>query len=167
MKDKGFTILELTVSIFILIVGVVGSSNMIADLLTYTRFTADKATASYLTQEGMEITRNIRDSNWIQDEDWDTGLCGSSECQTGQTYSCYGDLGDDESLHCGSGGETIYENSGFYNHNSVGSATIFSRLIEVEKVSQEKIEVCTKTSWDTHKMEACTWLYNWHMPEES
>ncbi len=169
MKDKGFTILELIVGIFILVVGVVGSANIITDLLRYTRFTADKATASYLTQEGLEIARNIRDSNWIQDEDWDAGLCGSNNCEINHTYSCYGSIWDDESLTCGSGsnGEVIYENSGFYDHNSVGDATIFSRLVKIEKISQEKIEVCSKTSWDGHKMEACTWLYNWHVPEES
>src|SRR3989338_7885463 len=64
MKN-GFTIIELIISIFILSVAVVGIFSAFSMMAILTADVTDRLTATYLVQEGMEIIRNIRDTNWL------------------------------------------------------------------------------------------------------
>jgi len=64
-SNKGFTIIELVISIFILSIAVVGIFTAFWIVTILTSDSADRLTAIYLAQEGMEITRNIRDTNWL------------------------------------------------------------------------------------------------------
>ena len=63
--SKGFTIIELIIAIFVLSVAVVGIFSAFSIIVVLTSDTADRLTATYLAQEGMEIVRNIRDTNWL------------------------------------------------------------------------------------------------------
>jgi len=62
---KGFTIIELVISIFVLSIAVVGIFNALSVIIILTSDSSDRLTATYLAQEGMEIVRNIRDTNWL------------------------------------------------------------------------------------------------------
>ncbi len=62
---KGFTIIELVISIFVLAIAVVGIFSALSIIMILTADSADRFTATYLAQEGMEIVRNIRDTNWL------------------------------------------------------------------------------------------------------
>lgn len=72
--NKGFTVLEVTVAIFVLTVAVGGSFALIQKTLLGSALVQSKLTAAYLAQEGIELVRNIRDSNWLEDNFWDDGL---------------------------------------------------------------------------------------------
>ncbi len=65
MNSKGFTIIELVVSIFVLSIAVIGIFNALSVVMILTSDSSDRLTATYLSQEGMEIVRNIRDTNWL------------------------------------------------------------------------------------------------------
>ena len=82
-NNKGFTIIELIISIFILSVGLVGVFNALSVVTVLTAGSADRVTATYLAQEGMEIVRNIRDTNWLA---MDTCPRGGGEILTPQAY---------------------------------------------------------------------------------
>lgn len=62
---KGFTIIELVISIFVLSIAVVGIFNALSIIIILTSDSTDRLMATYLAQEGMEIVRNIRDTNWL------------------------------------------------------------------------------------------------------
>ena len=73
---QGFSLAEVVIVIFILAVVLVGVLNLISRTFTHTDFVATKLTASYLAQEGIELVRNLRDSNWVKGEPWDKGISG-------------------------------------------------------------------------------------------
>ena len=78
-KEKSFTILEVMMAIFVLTIAVGASYILIQQTLIAVSLTQSKLIASYLTQEGVENVRNIRDTNWINGSAWDTGISSNNE----------------------------------------------------------------------------------------
>lgn len=64
-SGAGFTIIELIISIFVLSIAVVGIFAAFSVMVILTSDASDRLTAAYLAQEGMEVIRNMRDSNWL------------------------------------------------------------------------------------------------------
>ena len=81
MNNKSFTLIEVTVAIFLLTVGTVGAFSLIQRTIVLSTIGAAQLQATYLAQEGIEIVRNIRDSNWLAGVDWGNNL--SSGVETG------------------------------------------------------------------------------------
>ncbi len=78
-KIDGFTLLETLVVIFIMVVVVVGVSSLLVQIIASISSSSLQLTASYLAQEGIEIVRNIRDSNYLEKRAgqpvlWDQGI---------------------------------------------------------------------------------------------
>lgn len=108
---KGFTILEMIVAIFLITVGIIGIFALITKTVSNSTVSRDEMTAAYLAQEGIEIVRNIRDSNYINGQGWDETLDVTddplSRCPNGykasyssQALDCYSEgdylqLGED------------------------------------------------------------------------
>lgn len=65
MKNKGFTILELMITIVVVSIGILGAYSVIQDIFSSTSKVSYSLTATYLAQEGIELVRNGRDTNWI------------------------------------------------------------------------------------------------------
>ncbi len=65
MINKSFTLIEVIIAIFILTMGTVGAFSLIQRTIAFTSISSSRLTAAYLAQEGMEIARNIRDSNYL------------------------------------------------------------------------------------------------------
>jgi len=78
---KGFTLIEVVVSVTILMIGAVGVYVIFNRVISVPSRVSSKFTGAYLAQEGVEIIRNIRDTNWIEGEDWNNGL--TVNCPTG------------------------------------------------------------------------------------
>ena len=83
--QRGFTLVEVLVSAFIITLGAGGAMALIQQTLSFTSNAALQLEASYLAQEGMEIVRNIRDANLLSLHKgnggiWTDGLTG---CETG------------------------------------------------------------------------------------
>jgi prepilin-type N-terminal cleavage/methylation domain-containing protein len=71
---KGFTLIEVVVAVFILTIGVLAIFNVVQNITVYSRVSSSKLTAVYLAQEGIELVRNQRDSNWLAGDSWDLNL---------------------------------------------------------------------------------------------
>ena len=148
--NKGFTIIEVIVAIFILSIAVIGVYNAFSIVVILTADTTDRFMAAYLTQEGMEIIRNIRDYNWIAKNDWRCGLAdvagstepcdlGSKDCASSGCEADYQTMGTDSSPLSPYGTNGNYLNidtEGFYSYNTVNNkGTKFKRKITIEPVA--------------------------------
>jgi len=136
-KKKGFTIIELVITIFILSFGVIGVFSTFSIITILTSDSADRLTATYLAQEGMEIIRNIRDNNWL---DMDA-TCTPELCTTtwlsNQLDGCLSGCGVD---YKSTGAETASagtylnnDSNGFYSYLA-GEPTKFKRKITIEPI---------------------------------
>lgn len=73
-KSRGFTILEIMVAIFVINIGVIAALSAVLRATTVTFVSSSKLTAAYLVQEGIEIIRNIRDTNRLEGAAWNDGI---------------------------------------------------------------------------------------------
>ena len=75
--NKGFTLTEVMIGIMILTVAIVSASNMLVTLLKANEVNLTSLQAYYFAEEGLEGFRNIRDTNWLHNENW----LGSSDIE--------------------------------------------------------------------------------------
>jgi type II secretory pathway pseudopilin PulG len=70
MNKNGFTLIEFFVSLFIVLVGVLGTFSVIQTVSRYSSMDSAKLQAAYLAEEGLEVIRNIRDTNYVLGNSW-------------------------------------------------------------------------------------------------
>jgi prepilin-type N-terminal cleavage/methylation domain-containing protein len=166
--NKGFTLLEVIIAIFIISVGVGGVAAMMPSLISGSSLNQSRLTAAYLAQEGIEIVRSIRDTNWLEDHyggtpvDWNDGLdpCASG-CEVDYTFIA-------ESLPLlpayGSGRYLNIDPNGLYGYD--GSVrTKFKRKITVEENS-DILTITVNIYWDdrgkSYEFPVQEKLYKWY-----
>ena len=71
--SEGFSIMEIIVVIFIISLGLVGVLSLIMQNIRVEQVNKNMLIASQLAQEGLELVRNKRDTNWLNGDDWETG----------------------------------------------------------------------------------------------
>jgi len=177
-NKKSFTLIEVILAISILTIAVGGSFALIQQTLVSSSLNQSELVASYLTQEGIEIVRNIRDNNWLEqravpDTSWDDDLtvCQNPNCCEGDyktdippssavLASFSASACDFNNLHY----LNIDEN-GFYSYSGT-TQTQFKRKINVTKVNADTLEVSVDVQWQergrTHNIKAQDYLYNWY-----
>lgn len=137
LKSKGFTILELIIAGAIISVGFLSVVSMIVNAFTSTASLSNNLTASYLTQEGFEVVRRIRDTNFNTRYDegddyfWLEGLMDDDisrgERVEGSVYHGSTELGSSQSDHL------HIDSDGLYAYDSSGERTPFRREITLER----------------------------------
>jgi prepilin-type N-terminal cleavage/methylation domain-containing protein len=169
-KEKGFTLIEIVISILILSVGIIGIFNAFSMVVILTSDVSNQLTGTYLAQEGMEIVRNIRDTNWLNmdarysfGEDYNYSwlknidLCANG-CEADYTTNTDGYSvmlpwsGDGNYLNIDSSIDT----NGFYSYKT-GSRTKFKRKIIIkclpdyncnDPINNYIMKVVVQVSWD-------------------
>jgi len=122
-----------------------------------TKTSRSKIIAISLSQEGLEIVRNIRDNNWLNYRrtalDWTTGL----------------DAGDYRVQYNVSNllpfsAAPLQLSNGFYQYGS-GTFTQFYRKVTIEHIGDNQIRVISEVTWSemgrNYVISAETRLYNW------
>ena len=152
---KGFTLLEVIVAIFLITVGIGGAYALISQTISSTTISSQKLIASYLVQEGIEIVRNIRDTNRLEGASWDDGLSSGdweADYKTQNLIQPY------------VGNFLNIDSDGFYSYSS-GSPTIFKRKINISPEDSYILKVIVQVEWSererTHQIKAQENLYNW------
>jgi len=164
----GFTVIEVLLAITIIIIGTGGVFALTARTVAVASANNNKLVASYLAQEGVEIVRNIRDTNFLKIREgvalsWDEGIIlPGSVCAT--SPFCQADYSQN-SLSVAAGGPLFRDGvTNLYNHTA-GTPTIFIREIKTVAVGTDKIEVEVKVLWsergDGREVQAVTEIYNW------
>ncbi len=141
-SNKGFTLLEVLVAVFILIVGAGAVFSSISQTLEAASLVKDRFIASYLAQEGIEIVKNIRDSNWVEGESWNANLacCGSfpCDCEADRTTQVLTDTYDGEFLK--------FDSNNGYNY-FFGTNTKFKRRLRLEQIDPNRLKIIVEVNW--------------------
>ncbi len=154
--SKGFNIVEVIVAVSILSVSLVGIYVAFTRTISYFPYVRSRFEASYLAQEGAEIVRNVRDSNWIKGNSFKNDLthCWVG-CQIDYTMEKPEEY-NDEFLKI--------DNDGLYNHEE-GSDSIYKRKIIIEESEENFLVVEVTVSWElrgrSHEITIENHLYNW------
>ena len=165
-KRKGFTLVETLVAIAILLIAVVGPISLMGNSLSQIYIARDQIVAVNLAQEGIEVVRQIRDSNlllrWIAgttgagyvppaSPDFREGITNNPNCGTGCTL----EIGLLPALTaCGVGctGQLYRAPGGTFTHSSAGNEkTQFSRIITSTEINlnDNEIRVTSTVTWKT------------------
>lgn len=62
---KGFSFIEVMMAIFLIVVGLVSAMSLLASSMNQTMDSRNQIAAGLLAQEGVELVRNLRDTNWV------------------------------------------------------------------------------------------------------
>jgi len=167
MLNKSFTLIETIIAIFILTTGILAISSLISYFISASSISSQRLIAAYLAQEGIEIVRNLRDTNILSGRSWDYGL------SDGNWQADY----NDTSLSPYAGTFLNLEANGLYGYGP-GIPTIFKRKINLQKNTffvrsspslpsfpEEFLKVTVEVSWQergrSHSLTAQANLYNW------
>lgn len=71
---KAFTLVETILAITVMTLVIVTVSQLTQGSIKIGGKTARQFVAYHLAEEGLEIVRNMRDSNWLRNQPWNTGL---------------------------------------------------------------------------------------------
>ncbi|MDP2641470.1 MAG: prepilin-type N-terminal cleavage/methylation domain-containing protein [Candidatus Yanofskybacteria bacterium] len=165
MTHRGFSIIEVLVALFVLTMGAGAAFVLATGVSSSGSFVKSQLTASYLAQEGIEIVRNIRDSNFLkmraQGGSWDEGLEG---CEGG----CGADYQDAQLSPALAAAYLAFDaEEGFYLYGDSPASSGFRRVITVtqdEGVMRISVAVFWEEKGQEYDVEAYTELYNWIEP---
>lgn len=158
-NNRGFTLMEVTVVMAIVTIGMLGVSSLVVQNIQTENVNKNYLVASMLAQEGIELIRNIRDANWLNPgNSWNDGLVLDGNYSIDQAGIYPGaDVITDNEAH-------LFVNAGGYYNHSAGASTPYYRLIEVDDRTDYLIATSTVEWQERGKKQRyiiTTNLYNW------
>ncbi|MEK9158292.1 MAG: prepilin-type N-terminal cleavage/methylation domain-containing protein [Patescibacteria group bacterium] len=154
-NEKGFTLVETLVSLVILSVALIPILNLSSGVTKTSAIVRDNLIAAGLAQEGVEVVRAIRDTNWFNTREFDSGLdAGAYQVQW-----------DSTSLLSLGGNPVLNLNNGIYTYSG-GTPTKFRRTITLTKINAGELKVVSTVAWSTQSsasksLGAESHLFNW------
>ena len=106
---RGFSLIETLMALFVLMVGVIGSFAVVSQAIRTSPTARQELIAAQLAQEGIEISRNVRDNTLLQigddrlqgsalSKDWTSGL---KHCGNADSYQTHMELADKDDISSG------------------------------------------------------------------
>ncbi len=163
ISSKGFTLIEVTIAVVILIVGIVGIYTAFSRMVILTSGISNRLVAAYFAQEGIEIVRNIRDTNWVEGAtSWNEGLTTcSSGCEA--DYKT-GTPEQETPLRFYTGDYLNIDSNNFYSY-SAGTQTKYKRKITIKEIDADTLKVTVWISWEEkgrpYDFEAGEYIYDY------
>ena len=144
--QRGFTLVETIVSLGILMLGIGASLTLVTATVSYSKQTESLIVVVNLAREGLEIVRAIRDVNGFDalpggDTSWIIDRT-STALSAAATFSGGSDI--HACANC-----TLYLNNNQYLATP-GTATPFSRLVEIRTLSADEKEIISTMRWTEH-----------------
>lgn len=176
--SKGFTLIEVLTALTIVMVGILGAFGLVNQTIAASKTASMQLTAAYLGKEGIEIVKNIRDSNYLKSHYSETGYGQESSWMSGLALA-----GNPISVDCSAGcdadysmgslnrnyaGQPLNFNGHFFNHAPVNPAanpaTPYRRSITVIPRA-DFLEISVRIDWNEHGRNRSIVvqenLYNW------
>ncbi len=166
MNKKGFTILEMTAVIFIVAFALVGILSFVAQNIKAQYINKNELIASMLAQEGIELIRNIRDTNWINNQTWNQSFGVPGYYIVDYVHGITSEAGPplSSSLY-----DLCLNANGFYIDNPSGgfcsTPTNFKRVITISNTTTASTSVSCDVRWtqggNNFDYVVSTDLYDW------
>jgi len=161
-KQAGFTLIEVIAVLLILSIGLLGILSLIIQNIQSQSINKSTLIAYQLAQEGAELIRKTRDTQWNLGVDWDTYF---PEVSTARNYyMSY--LDTHPSLASPADLTRLYQDDeGFYSHDPSGDFSGFSRTINLTRLSEGSLFVRVTIAWQEYNRNMSyvleTMLYDW------
>lgn len=185
-KIKGFGILEVIVAIGIITLSLTGILSLIMQNSRVYYINKSRYIAVMLAQEGVELVRNVRDSNWDRNDppttivDWKNGDSINSNIEGDGSYAIEIDDNGNITITNVSGIDDVsarlkigtdVNNLGRYFHNDPGTSqdSPYYRIIETSDggscLSPDCLKLVSRVKWFergyNHEHQTEIFLYNW------
>lgn len=136
---RGSILLESLIAITVVTVALLGIFSLLSRSLGLTRVIADRYVAANLAAEGIELIKNIIDTNSIAGLQWNRGLSNGNYEMTYRS-----DLEP-------AVGRRLFFNAGagVYDYSPDGVPTTFERKIKLQSISSDEIRVNSIVNWVT------------------
>ncbi|MBI4653179.1 prepilin-type N-terminal cleavage/methylation domain-containing protein [Candidatus Kuenenbacteria bacterium] len=165
---KGFSILEVIVSLAIITVGILAVLSLFTQTIRSGEVSINQEIATNLAQEGIEVIRNKRDSNWIKlNIDWNNEISKTSDYKVNFENNNKWDI-KSEGV---SGFQKLYlRDDKIYTHNDKDNeikniSTIFKRRIEIDNTTVDILKITSTVQWtersSNYSIILKDNLYNW------
>ncbi|MDZ7798029.1 MAG: hypothetical protein U5L76_00240 [Patescibacteria group bacterium] len=153
-KIKGMSLMETILAVGLVMSVIIGSLTIGIYTTRIGRSSQNRLIAINLAQEGVEVVRNIRDTNWLKENSWNDGLAEGTykidqyvlTSPPEKWFQKLKGAGNcDDSNPCWLYLDNDY---GFYSLNSTaGKNTGFSRVIEITNIDVNTIQVVSRINW--------------------
>jgi prepilin-type N-terminal cleavage/methylation domain-containing protein len=178
--EQGFTLIELLITTLVMTIGISGAFLAIQQGIIAVDYSNSRFTAAFLAQEGIEIVKNIRDTNLLEyyyiseSIPWNEGLTtGAAVADFEVEYT------DPQSLDpvltepicspfCGFDDLRFLTKSkdGFYNYNGLEKVTKFKRKVRIEEAELYLLKIEVTVYWkgrggNVQEIIVCQELYDW------
>lgn len=172
LKNKpAFSLLETVVVLFVISIGLVSILSVTVDSTRAQNLNKNSLVAARLAEEGLELVKNVRDTNFIQNTtstpiSWDRYISGTPG---GANYRVdYSVFQPATTTSINTAKLQISEgpDSGFYVHNEAYPDSMFSRLITITASGTASSTVSSLVQWidqgQTYQVELKSILYDWN-----
>jgi len=169
-SNKGFTLIEMIVSVFIITVGLVGVFSSITKYSQMTQEEKENFQAYYIAQEGIEIVKNMRDSNWVDIELNGTEGATWKDNLTSCASGCEADYDDTALTAWSSPGRFLYIDGGtggnemykYIETPGTGDVkTLYKRKITISEVDTYELDIIVDIYWADKSIQLKENIYNW------
>lgn len=148
-KKPAFTLVEVITVLLVISLGMVGTLSLISQNIRSQSVNEKTMVAYQLAQEGVEIIRNLRDTNRNYNRDWRAGM------EDDGVYTMDYSEASPSKLVTQSQGDLYMDSAGMYLHNLVGAPKSgFRRTISINAAPAEEnlkyITVTSNVSWEDH-----------------
>lgn len=140
----GMSLMEVIVALAVIVTGVISGLTLTVYNLNASVASETKLIASNLAREGIEVIRQIRDSNWLSGSGWNQGIVDEGSYRLTINFDSVNnewitvtqDVGIDNCADC-----LLYLDldTGVYSHNTEGVQTSYRRLITLREICWQEI----------------------------
>lgn len=135
-KQNGFTLIEALIALVILSIGISPALILSSNLSATASVAKNNLIAANLAQEGVEVVRSLRDTNWFNGVAYNTGLADG----------IYRIEWDSDSLIPLGTDPPLKVNNGLYNY-SAGQDTIFKRTLTLTSINAADLRIISDITW--------------------
>ncbi|MBI5220794.1 MAG: hypothetical protein HY978_03080 [Candidatus Liptonbacteria bacterium] len=150
LASPGQTIVETLVAVSVLTVGFLGILGLLNQSLGLNRVVADSYVGSYLAAEGVEIIKNLTDTNVINGQPWNSGIGPNCPPAPGYQLDYASTAGNLQNYNPS---QSLYYDPAAHRYNiqAMGNPTTFRRKVEICWIGPQSNEmrVNSTVTWTT------------------
>ena len=137
-KERGFTLVETLIALVLITISMGPVFALATSSINVASRIEHNLIASNLAQEGIEVIRNIRDTNWLN------GVAFDNNLPTGTWRVQWDTVGG--GLMAVSSNPVLKKNNGLYNYLT-GTDTVFRRIMTISKPNSGELVLISSVTW--------------------